>query len=143
MKRVYLDIDGVLADYDKAIREGTPRSDFVYRRDTFLNLDPFPNSIESVSRIEQMGFDTWILGKLPKKNPYAATEKVLWIHKYFPQLISKIVLTFDKGAVGSPHDFLIDDHPEWANAMAFKGTVIKFRGNWEPVLQYLSSTIEQ
>lgn len=32
----------------------------------------------------------------------------------------------DKGCVGTKQDFLIDDHPEWANAHNFAGQVIKF-----------------
>ena len=50
----------------------------------------------------------------------------------------KVILTPDKGAVGIQRDFLIDDHPEWANSNNFKGTVIRFSNNWRDVVQYLS-----
>jgi 5'(3')-deoxyribonucleotidase len=56
------------------------------------------------------------LSKIPAENPHSATEKMLWVREHFPYLGDKIILTPDKGCVGSQRDFLIDDHPEWANA---------------------------
>jgi hypothetical protein len=48
-----------------------------------------------------------------------------------------IIVSPDKGAVGTARDFLIDDHPEWANAHNFSGTPIHFKNNWSEVCAQL------
>lgn len=142
VQRVYFDMDGVLADYDKAVQEqGVTHKEFKHIRGAFRSLEPIEGALAAVAKAESLGFDVWIMTKLPTSNAYAATEKHLWIQEHFPHLEDKIVMTSDKGAVGHERDFLIDDHPEWANANNFRGTVLKFVGDWEPILEYIESKI--
>ncbi len=136
--RVYFDMDGVLADYDAAVKEhGTTPKEFKLVPDAYRNLKVLGDAVASVNLICAMGYDCWVLSKLPNQNRLAATEKLDWINIHFPMLNDKVILTPDKGAVGTSQDFLIDDHPEWANANKFRGTVIKFADNWDKVIAYL------
>lgn len=138
--RVYFDIDGVLADFDGAAAKlGITEKEYKVLPNAFKNLFPINNALESVQKIAYMGFDCWCLSKIPKENINAATEKLFWIQKYIPMLHDKVILTSDKGAVGTSRDFLIDDHPEWANASNFRGTVIRFTNNWPEVVGYLET----
>lgn len=69
-----------------------------------------------------------MMTKIPSENPYAASEKLMWMHHHLPEIEDHIIITPDKGCVGSSKDFLVDDFPEWANAHNFPGTVIQFGG---------------
>lgn len=88
--------------------------------------------------ILEMGYDVWFLTKPPSKNPKAASEKVEWVYENFPAVYDKIIITPDKGAVGTSRDYIIDDHPEWANVEAFRGKIIKFVNNWEFIVDFLA-----
>src|SRR5574338_256770 len=140
VSRVYLDMDGVLADFDRECEyEGVTPNVLKRRAGTYRELDIIPGALVAVNDIERFGFDVFILTKIPDANPYAATEKLLWVREHFPQLSTKVIITPDKGAVGTKRDILIDDHPEWANANNFPGTVIKFEGNWKRIIGDLAA----
>lgn len=133
--RVYLDMDGVLADFDRAAHEhGMDPAHFKRVAGAYFGMEPVPGAIEAVRQMEAMGFLTFGLTKIPRSNPYAATEKLLWARHHFPSIADRIIISPDKGAVGTARDFLVDDHPEWANANNFPGTVIRFEGDWSAVL---------
>lgn len=132
LPRVYFDMDGVLADFEKESRDrNIPFSELKMTIDAYRHLPIMPGAKEAVQRAMAAGYDVFVLTKIPKKNPYAATEKLFWIQDHFPELDDKVIITSDKGAVGDTRDILVDDHPEWANAHNFGGTVIKFTGDWE------------
>ncbi len=129
--RVYLDMDGVIADFSKAAKEhDLDPKHFKRVAGAYLDLEPINGAAEAVETLEKVGFLIFALTKIPSKNPYAATEKLLWARRHFPSLEDRIIITPDKGAVGTARDFLVDDHPEWANAHNFPGTVIHFKGDW-------------
>lgn len=134
--RIYLDMDGVVADYDQACLDNgvTPK---LYKRlaGAFIDLSPIEGCDVAVRFFDSIGFDVWFLTKPPTNNIYAASEKLAWINKYFPEHIGKVIITCDKGCVGTQKDYLIDDHPEWANASNFPGTVIKFDTDWMTFLR--------
>jgi len=127
--RIYVDMDGVVADFERAFTEaGQHPKQFKLVPGAYVNLHPIPGAVEGIHKLLELGFDVFMLTKIPSENPYAASEKFLWMYKHLPIIEDKIIISADKGAVGTERDFLIDDHPEWANAHSFPGTVIKFGG---------------
>lgn len=137
--RVYFDMDGVLADFDKAcLQASKPPSELKLIRGVYRNLETIPNAISAIEKIIEMGYEVWALTKPPSKNPSAASEKIEWMYEHFPVFEDRIIITPDKGAVGEKRDFIIDDHPEWANVEKFRGGIIKFENNWDYIVDILS-----
>lgn len=127
--RVYVDMDGPLANFEAYCQEiGKPPKETKLLSGTYLNLPPVSQAIESVSLLLDLGYFVMVLTKIPSQNPGAASEKIFWLRQHFPVLKDHIIITPDKGCVGTKRDFLIDDHPEWANADTFKGEIITFEG---------------
>ena len=136
--RVYFDMDGVLADFEAgARRQGMAPKHYKRVAGAYLDLPLVPGAGEALETLHAAGFLLFALTKIPSQNPYAATEKLLWAQRYAPILGDHIIVSPDKGAVGTARDFLIDDHPEWANAHNFPGTVIHFKNNWSEVCAQL------
>ena len=95
--------------------------------DTYLNLEPMPGAVETITRLVALAPNRiFLLTKIPSRNPLAAYHKYLWVYRYLPMVGDHVIITPDKGCVGTKDDVLIDDHPEWANAHNFAGTVIPF-----------------
>lgn len=135
MPRAYVDLDGVLADFDaQAKAMGLTPHEAKARAGFYASLPMIEGAYGGVGDLEVMGYDVWIASKIPAVNPYAATEKLLWVRANLPaRMHDKVIITPDKGALGRPGDILIDDHPEWANAEQFGGRVIRFR-TWGQVV---------
>lgn len=125
--RVYLDMDGVLADFAAACDAlGENPHKAKLRVGLYVDLPLIAGAREGVLALIEQGWFIFVLTKIPDKNPHAATEKILWLRKHFPELGERIILSPDKGAVGTSQDFLVDDFPQWANAHKFPGTVMHF-----------------
>lgn len=131
-KRVYFDMDGVLADFElEAITRNIPFKELKNKIDAYRYLPVMKGAKEAVKRFIDAGYEIFVLTKIPSKNPYAATEKIFWLEEHFPEVGDHIIISPDKGALGQPGHILIDDHPDWANAHNFKGQVIKFERDWD------------
>jgi 5'(3')-deoxyribonucleotidase len=145
-------MDGPLADFDLycQIKKLDPQVAKKYSG-TYLNLAPTTGSIEAVEVLTSMkNLDVFVLTKIPSENHGAATEKHIWLERYFPTLVKHLIISPDKGCVGTKRDFLIDDHPEWANAHNFSGEIITFQVvitphaakppglTWPEILEYIS-----
>lgn len=138
--RVYFDFDNTLADYlAAAAANGMEPKEFKRVAGAYRNLPLMAGAAEAVARVQAMGLQPWGLTKIPASNPYSATEKLLWVQEVLPALHDRVIITPDKGAVGTARDFLVDDMPRWANAKNFPGTLIHFKNDWDAVFAVIEA----
>jgi 5'(3')-deoxyribonucleotidase len=135
--RVYVDMDGVVADFEGGFKSvGMTATEFKKLPGIYRDLKPIPGAIDGLKWLLDNGYFPMMLTKIPSENPLAATEKIQWLYEHAPFMEDHIIISPDKGCVGTHRDFLIDDFPAWANAHQFEGTVIRFGNSpthgWEP-----------
>lgn len=136
LPRFYVDMDGPLAAFDMmAARLGIDIKMLKRIAGVYRQMPVTTGAKEAIAALLAMGYPVFALTKIPQANPYAATEKLLWIHDEFPNIGENVIIAPDKGCVGTSRDFLVDDHPEWANAHNFEGTVLHFKDDWEEIIQ--------
>jgi hypothetical protein len=131
-RQLYLDCDGVLADFDKGATAvlGLPPRAFEKRHgigrfwqklatapDFYFGLPLMPDAMELFEAVRHL--DPIILTGLPRGN-WAADQKVRWVAEYFPG--TKIITTMarDKRDHARHGDVLVDDQ-------------VKHRQLWEEV----------
>ena len=144
MKTIFFDMDGVLVEFNSALRhidDETIRRYEGHYQDIpgfFALMDPMPGAIEAVRKLSQH-YEVFILSTAPWKNPSSWSDKRIWVEKFFGDIFFKrIILTHRKDLVMG--DYLIDD---WGKngASSFKGEWIQFGSdqfpNWESVVPYL------
>ncbi|MHB1826776.1 MAG: 5' nucleotidase, NT5C type [Steroidobacteraceae bacterium] len=137
MNRVFIDMDGVLADFEQLKRALGVDSDTLKGMcGAYLRLEPMPGAIAAVRSLVGMGFECWIATKPPTGIAQAYADKAAWVLRHLPELKRRIILTHDKGLLGDERDFLIDDRPHKANCERFRGTLIRFGGDiaWPEVI---------
>jgi 5'-nucleotidase len=143
---IYFDMDGVLADFNRALQEKvTPELAVKYGEDVdqipgiFNDLKPVPGAIFAFQELSEK-YDCYILSTAPWGNPEAWMEKRIWVETYLGKLAhKKLILSHNKHL--NKGDYLIDDR--LANgADKFEGEHILFGGdefpNWATVIDYLS-----
>ncbi|MBC8737150.1 hypothetical protein F6X40_10055 [Paraburkholderia sp. UCT31] len=141
LPRLYFDLDGVLADLESGAKHhGLPPSEAKRKVGFYRDLPLVAHAQEAVHELRRDGWPTWALTKIPDSNPFSATEKLLWTRESFQAFNERIVITPDKGAVGTPDDWLIEDRPGHANAHAFAGYLVHFGSpdapDWPTVVQF-------
>jgi hypothetical protein len=129
------DLDGSLANYDKAILEGLAalkspdesviedvravgeiphvkaRMDLIMRQPSWwCNLEPIPMGFQVLELAKEIGFQIHVLTQGPRTKPLAWKEKVEWCHKHLGPDID-IHITHNKGMVYGK--FLYDDYPDY------------------------------
>lgn len=143
-----IDMDEVLCDfYNHPIFPFVQRKhDRPYMHRMMCNLDfwtglkPIEGSLEAVKEILKSDrFDVYICTKPVKEAPECYKGKAMWIDKYLPELIGKIIMCQNKDMVRG--DYLIDDNLIYKHG--FKGKFIHFKRDipstemWEKVIQIL------
>lgn len=125
--RVFVDLDGVVVDFDRYMREtGLTSGEVKTMPGAYLSMPPIPGAIEAVRSLIGMGYEVWIATKPPTGIPYAYADKAAWVMEHLPELSRRIIITHDKGLLGDARDILIDDRPHKANCTSFKGRLIHF-----------------
>ena len=120
-KIIYVDMDGVISDFDKAAKEGgwTHRPDL---KVNFRNLELVPGAQDALLKLNQ-DFDIFIATTPPWSRPDVWGEKREWIGEHFPWLKRKMVLTHRKDLLIG--DILIDDS-RWRGQPDFQGDWLWF-----------------
>jgi 5'(3')-deoxyribonucleotidase len=139
MTTIYLDMDGVVADFDEyaARTLGLPPSSGIYPDDRWYNLasnarlykdlikTPYADELvfQCSAIAKRNGFDLKFLTAVPKGNdvPWAFWDKVVWAQCYFPGIpVMFGPFSKDKWQHCKPGDVLIDDRvsniEEWRAA---------------------------
>ena len=120
-KIVFVDMDGVISDFDKAAKLGG----YTHRPDLHVNfrdLDLIPGAQNALIKLNQ-DFDIFIATTPPWSRPDVWTHKREWIEEHFPWLKRKIIYTHRKDLLIG--DILIDDS-RWRGQPDFKGAWLWF-----------------
>ena len=129
---LYIDMDGVVADYYKHSLVQDTRSEGY-----FLGLELIDGATDAIALLSQH-YNVYFLSTAPWSNPFAWMEKRIWLEKHFGRLaFKKLILSHNKGLLKGA--ILIDDRTA-KKVDDFEGTHIHFGTeqfpNWHEVLCY-------
>ena len=123
-KTIFIDMDGVIANFAKAAKEGG----WEHRPDKHVdygNLEVMPGAKDALIRLNH-DFDIFIASTPPWDRPDMWGAKREWIAEHFPYLKRKLILTHRKDLLIG--DILIDDS-RWRGQPDFKGAWLWFGSN--------------
>jgi 5'(3')-deoxyribonucleotidase len=146
MKRVFIDMDNVLVDFQSGLDQVSEetKKEYADRLDEipglFAKMKPMEGAIEAVHKL-QKHYELFILSTAPWKNSSAWSDKVDWVKKYLDDVFYKrMVITHRKDLCQG--DYLIDDCGKNGTS-EFSGEWIQFSSekfpDWDSVLKYLES----
>jgi len=120
-KIIFIDMDGVIANFKKAADEGG----WTHRPDKYVdyrNLEVMPGAKDALIKLNQ-DFDIFIASTPPWDRPDMWGAKREWLAEHFSWLKRKLILTHRKDLLIG--DILIDDS-RWRGQPDFKGHWIWF-----------------
>jgi len=145
MKILYIDMDGVLVNFQTGIDKLTEqqRQEYLDKEDEcpgiFALMEPQPGAVDAFYELSQL-FDTYILSTAPWGNDTAWPDKLNWVKKYLGKpAYKRLILSHNKHL--NAGDFLVDDR-DANGADRFTGELVKFdRDNpdWAGVVTYLKT----
>ena len=125
-KIIYIDMDGVIANFAKAAEElGNP-----HRPDKYVdyrNFELIPGAQKALIKLNK-DFDIFIASTPPWDRPEEWGDKREWLAKHFPWLKRKLILTHRKDLLIG--DILIDD-TRWRGQPDFQGDWFWFNKDWD------------
>lgn len=139
--RIYLDMDGVICDYQKAYENNKhkltyPQSELGF----FSNLEFLEDAEESFRYLESK-YDVWILTRPSFKNIHCYSEKIKWIvNNLGEHMVEKTIISPVKNII-SHGEFLIDDTTN-AGQLEFQGIFIHFK-DWKTTIEQLESYMKE
>ena len=127
--RIYIDMDGVISDFDKASmyppvgsKKGRPDLWVDY-----LHLDIIPGAEEAVEYLNKH-HAVFIASTPPWSRIQVWADKRAWLEQWFPDLKRKLILTHRKDLLIG--DILIDDS-RFRGQPDFQGEWYWFNKNWD------------
>jgi hypothetical protein len=144
-RKFIVDLDGVCFDFAGARDAlGLTSAEYKHLPGAYRNLKLYPGVKEHLLTIIDRGFDVWIATKIPFSNHDAATEKLYAVEEHLPFLAKSVIITPNKGMLGSRKDFLLDDRPHKAHCDEFQGELLTYGPtnkyqNWDHVMAEMAS----
>lgn len=163
MRTIFLDMDGVVADFDTFASNllgrkiGWHESKFDLTKEEwdklssvdrlYYNLPLMPDATKLVAYVKSLStrFNVQFLTAVPRRTtmPEARADKQAWVDKYFPGMRMDIgPYSHDKQKWCSPGDILVDDRPsnieEWKAA---GGIAIYHTGDVDATIKQINKVI--